>query len=59
MAKTPRTYTATEVADILQIPITEVYRAAAAGAIPGRIRIGRRTRFNAAAIDCFVTGTEG
>ena len=52
----PRTYTAEQVAEILQIPLTEVYRAGAAGDLPGRIRVGRRTRFNADVIDRLVRG---
>jgi predicted DNA-binding transcriptional regulator AlpA len=52
----PRTYTAQQVSEILQIPVTEVYREGAAGAIPGRFRIGRRTRFNASVIDELVAG---
>ena len=52
----PRTYTAEEVSQILQIPLIEVYRAGAAGEIPGRIRVGRRTRFNADAIDRLIRG---
>lgn len=52
----PRTYTAEEVSKILQIPVIEVYRAGAAGEIPGRIRIGRRTRFAADVIDRLARG---
>jgi predicted DNA-binding transcriptional regulator AlpA len=52
----PWTYTAHEVSVILQIPVTEVYRGGADGTIPGRIRIGRRTRFAASIIDDFVAG---
>ena len=52
----PRTYTAEEVSQMLRIPLIEVYRAGAAGEIPGRIRVGRRTRFNADAIDRWIRG---
>lgn len=56
--QTPRTYTARQVAQILQMPIAEVYRAGASGEIPGRIRIGRRTRFAADVIDRLVMAAE-
>ena len=49
-------YTAKDVAEIFRMPLTEVYRAAKAGEIPGRIRVGGRTRFCAAVIDAFVNG---
>ena len=56
MSAKNKVYTAQEVADLLRIPKTEVYRAAKHGDIPGRIRVGGRTRFAAAAIDAFVDG---
>lgn len=52
----PRTYTAKEVGEILKIPVTEVYRDGANGTIPGRIRIGGRTRFSGAIIDDWLSG---
>jgi predicted DNA-binding transcriptional regulator AlpA len=55
---TPGTYTAQMVADILHMGLTEVYRAAKAGEIPGRIEIGNRTRFSRQAIDRFVDGED-
>ena len=49
-------YTASEVGELLRMPVTEVYRAAKAGDIPGRIKVGGRTRFSAAVIDAFISG---
>ena len=49
-------YTASEVGELLRMPVTEVYRAAKAGDIPGRIKVGGRTRFSAAVIDAFICG---
>ncbi len=54
----PGTYTAAQVSEILQIPVTEVYRAASAGEIPGRIRIGNRTRFSQRIIDALANGAD-
>lgn len=54
----PRTYTAKEIADFLKMPVTEVYRDGANGTIPGRIRIGGRTRFSGAIIDEWLSGGE-
>lgn len=54
----PRTYNANEVAEILRMKPREVYRAAKAGLIPGRITIGGRTRFSSAAIDRLASGEE-
>jgi predicted DNA-binding transcriptional regulator AlpA len=54
MSEDLRVYRAEEVAYILQMRVTEVYRAAKAGELPGRIRIGRRTRFAKAEIDRLV-----
>lgn len=54
----PKTYTAKEVATILQMKPREVYRAAKARLLPGRITIGGRTRFSAAVIDRLAAGEE-
>ena len=50
-AKMPRTYTAKQMSEILQMPVREVYRSSLAGLIPGRFQVGGRTRWNADAID--------
>lgn len=52
----PRTYTAQQVAGILQMDVREVYRGGANGVIPGRRQIGGRTRFDAEVIDALVRG---
>jgi hypothetical protein len=46
---TPRTYTAAQIAGILQIPLDEVYRMG--NGIPGRFKIGGRTRWRADVVD--------
>jgi hypothetical protein len=56
MTPLPRTYTAKQLAEILQIPACEVYRDGAAGIIPGRIRVGGRTRWSADIIDGWLKG---
>lgn len=52
----PHTYTAKQVATILQIPLNEVYRGAKNGTIPGRVEFGGRVRFNGSAIDALLRG---
>ena len=51
---TRRTYSAPQLAEILQMPLDEVYRAG--DDIPGRIRIGRRTRWDAERVDRWLGG---
>lgn len=49
-----RTYKAAQIAAILQMPVDEVYRTGRE--IPGRIRIGRRTRWDADTFDAWLSG---
>lgn len=59
MSRTPikRTYTAPQIAQILQMPVDEVYRIGEE--IPGRLKIGRRTRWDADAFDAWLHGPFG
>lgn len=52
-----RTYKAAQIAAILQMPVNEVYRAG--DDIPGRIKVGRRTRWDAATFDAWLSGEYG
>ena len=53
----PRTYTAQELSEMLQIPVTEIYRDGRM--IPGRFTIGgRRRRWNADVVDAWMRGEE-
>jgi len=55
-AKTPRTYTARQLSDILQMTVREVYRSSIARLIPGRFQVGGRTRWNADVVDRWIGG---
>ncbi|MHB1170648.1 MAG: helix-turn-helix transcriptional regulator [Longimicrobiales bacterium] len=50
----PRTYTAAQIGLILQIRTEEIYRMGARGEIPGRIRLGGRTRWLADAVETWL-----
>ncbi len=52
----PRTYTARQLAEILQVPVTEIYRGGKK--IPGRFILGGRTRWNADVVDGWMNGEE-
>jgi predicted DNA-binding transcriptional regulator AlpA len=54
-AHIPRTYTAEQIATILQVPRDEVYRMGES--IPGRFRLGGRTRWRAADVDLWLGGS--
>lgn len=56
MSEFPRTYTAKQLSAILQMPVCEVYRDGASQIIPGRIRVGGRTRWNAEIVDAWLRG---
>ncbi len=45
-AKMPRTYTAKQMSEILQMPVREVYRSSLARRIPVRFQVGGRTLWN-------------
>lgn len=50
------TYTADEVAEMLQLHRETVYIESRRGNIPGRIKIGKAVRFRKAAIDALLNG---
>lgn len=54
MAEEMKTYTAKQIAKILQIPVDEVYRMG--NDIPGRFKVGRRTRWNSGTVDRWIQG---
>lgn len=58
MTTLPRTYTAKQLAEILQMPLAEVYRDGKSNVIPGRVRIGGRTRWHADTVDSWLSGEE-
>ena len=52
----PAAYTAEDVAALLQISTRTVHRLAAAGTLPGRLHVGRSTRFLKRDVDAWISG---